>query len=120
MKRKSPIIGSWRIEEMEQWDKDFLDLVVPAYIDFDKEGTGSFQFGAVRGFLDCRYTEKDGSPFVEFSWDGTDEMDEASGRGWAALTEVDVLQGHIFFHQGDDSAFTAARKTKKNTSRKRI
>ena len=26
--------GKWRIVEMEAWDKDFLDLVEPAYILF--------------------------------------------------------------------------------------
>ena len=38
---KSECIGKWRISEMEQWDQDFIDLVVPGYINFEKGGDGS-------------------------------------------------------------------------------
>ncbi|MEV6632192.1 hypothetical protein AB0M54_15715 [Actinoplanes sp. NPDC051470] len=46
---------------------------------------------------------------VEFSWEGVDEGDEVSGRGWAALTETGEVEGRIFFHNGDDSGFRAVR-----------
>jgi hypothetical protein len=42
-------LGRWRIIEMEQWDQDFIDLVVPGYIAFREDHTGEFQFGAVMG-----------------------------------------------------------------------
>ena len=42
-------VGYWRITEMELWDADYLDLVVPAYFEFDREQMGEFQFGTVRG-----------------------------------------------------------------------
>jgi hypothetical protein len=45
---------------------------------------------------------------VEFSWSGFDEMVEVSGRGWAAF-EGEELRGHIYFHQGEDSAFRLAK-----------
>ena len=48
-------------------------------------------------------------PGVEFSWQGSDEGDEVSGRGWAALNPDGTLEGHIYFHLGDDSAFRAER-----------
>jgi hypothetical protein len=38
---------------------------------------------------------------VEFSWEGNDECDPASGRGWAVLEEDGSLCGRIFFHLGD-------------------
>ena len=44
---------------------------------------------------------------VEFSWQGSDEGDDTSGRGWAALNPDGTLEGHLFFHLGDDSAFRA-------------
>lgn len=28
----SPLIGKWRITEMELWDKDYLDMIEPADI----------------------------------------------------------------------------------------
>jgi hypothetical protein len=45
----------------------------------------------------------------EFSWQGSDEGDEVSGRGWAALDADGTLGGHVYFHLGDDSAFRAER-----------
>jgi hypothetical protein len=60
--------------------------------------------------MDCREVERDGRPGVEFSWEGKDECDPASGRGWAVLEEDGSLCGRIFFHLGDDSGFTAVRE----------
>jgi hypothetical protein len=39
----------------------------------------------------------------------SDEGDDVSGRGWAALNPDGTLDGHIYFHLGDDSAFRAER-----------
>lgn len=92
---------------MDLWDRDAIDLVGPGFIEFDVDGAGRFGFIAVRGWMDCRSTEHDGRQFVEFSWDGSDEGDRVSGRGWAALTDDGILEGHLFFHNGDDSGFRA-------------
>ena len=53
MKRptKRSLIGKWRIIEMELWDKDFLDMMEPAYIAFDGKAGGGFAFGCVTGRL---------------------------------------------------------------------
>jgi hypothetical protein len=75
--RDHPLLGRWRIVEMALWDADFLDLVEPAYIAFDRQGRGEFVFGAVHGSLDCRY----GRDSVDFTWQGSDEMDPACGDG---------------------------------------
>ncbi len=93
---------------MTEWDEDYLNEEVQAFIEFDDKGGGSFQFGYVQGTMDCRETTRDGKPGIEWSWEGNDEMDPAQGRGWAVV-EVDRLQGMIFFHQGDDSGFVAER-----------
>ena len=53
--RKNPLLGRWRITEMELWNTDFVDMLEPAYITFEAKGGGEFVFGAVRGDLDCRY-----------------------------------------------------------------
>jgi hypothetical protein len=102
-------LGTWFIEEMEVWDKDAIDLLGPANIAFDDDELGSFQFIAVVGFTDCRFSEREGKPFVEFSWQGNDDSDEACGRGWAEISDDGKLRGRIFIHCGDDSAFTAKR-----------
>ena len=103
------IYGYWRIKEMEMWDPDFIDAEVPGYFHFDEDDGGEFQFGYVHGYLDCRYSMKNGKNYVEFSFDGNDEMDPTSGRGFAAI-EGDVIVGRLFFHEGDDSEFKAIRK----------
>ncbi len=104
----APLVGRWRIEEMEVWDKEAIDLLGPGYIEF-AERHGSMRFVAIEGGLDCRYSEADGRPAVEFSWFGGDDRDDASGRGWARLEADGSLVGRIFKHCGDDSSFTARR-----------
>ena len=69
----------------------------------------SLGFIVVTGELDCRGADCDGRPGVEFSWQGSDEGDDANGRGWAALCPDGTLEGHIYFHLGDDSGFRAER-----------
>jgi hypothetical protein len=88
------IAGRWRITEMELWDQEAIDLA---------------GFIAVRGWMDCRDAPRDGYPGVNFSWEGSDDCDPASGRGWAALKADGSRHGHIYFHLGDDSDFHAVR-----------
>ena len=113
MQTPEPLRGPWRIVEMELWDQDFLDLVTPAHITFEEEGHGAFAFGYVQGWTDCRFGTENGLPLVEFSWEGSDEMDPVNGRGWAVLTKDNQLEGRLFFHAGDDSDFCAHRVASK-------
>lgn len=103
------LLGRWRLLEMELWDVEAMDLVGPAFIEFDEEGTGRFGFIAVEGYLDCRPGERSGRPGVEFTWEGSDDGEPAGGRGWAVLNEDGSLHGRIYFHLGDDSGFRAVR-----------
>ncbi|PRY16570.1 hypothetical protein [Pseudosporangium ferrugineum] len=102
-------VGRWRIVEMELWDADAFDLVGPAFIEFGSDLRGRFRFIVVDGWMDCRIAKQSGGACVEFSWEGSDEGDEVSGRGWAAVVDDGVLDGRIFFHNGDDSGFRAVR-----------
>ena len=92
---------------MDLWDREAIDLVGPAFIEIARDGRGRFQFIAVHGVIDGRHVERDGRPAVEFTWDGFDEGDRVSGRGWVQLCPDDALVGHIYFHDGDDSGFRA-------------
>jgi hypothetical protein len=109
MSASTNIIGRWRITEMDNWDQEAVDLVQPGFIEFDDDGLGNLGFIVVTGELDCRDADRDGRPGVEFSWQGSDEGDDVSGRGWAVLNPDGTLEGHIYFHLGDDSAFRAER-----------
>ena len=113
--------GSWRITWTKVWRNDALDLDGPAFIRFERQDgadLGEFHLIAVRGWLDCRYVERDRLPAVEFSWQGTDDGDERCGRGWAVVEREGDLRGWLFFHCGDDSEFTAQRPTAERTSRR--
>ena len=83
---------------MTEWDNDFIDEEVPGYFNFAKNGLGDFQFGYVRCDIDWRETERDGEPTIEFSFEGMDEMDPCSGRGWAAVKDG-KLDGMIYFYR---------------------
>ena len=110
-KRKSPFTGRWKIVSMTEWDEDYLNEEVEAFIEFGANDLGSFQFGYVQGEMDYCTTERDGKPAVEFSWEGGDGADGTplTGRGWAVLTGGE-LNGMIFIHRGDESGFVARKK----------
>jgi hypothetical protein len=102
-----PLTGRWRIVEMSNWDRDAIDLAEPGFIEFAGDGSGQFGFIAVSAWLDCRPVQRDGRVGVEFTWEGVDEGDQVSGRGWASLVDDETIEGHLFFHLGDDSSFRA-------------
>ena len=103
------LAGRWRITAMDLWDLEDIDLIEPAFIEFDQDRTGHFRFIAVEGFMDWRYGRPRERPCVEFTWEGDDDGDRANGRGWVTLEPDGSLRGHIYFHLGDDSGFRAAR-----------
>jgi hypothetical protein len=79
--------GRWRVVETPGYD-----MAVPsAYILFDQDGG-------------------------EFEWDGNDEMEEASGHGWAELQDDGSLEGEICLENGDDIPFIARRTKTSSTA----
>jgi hypothetical protein len=105
----SSVVARWRIVEMDLWAQEDVDLVAPGFIEFEPDHMGSLGFIAVQGGIDWREAPRDGRPGVEFSWEGCDEGDHATGRGWAAVEDDGTLRGHLFFHLSDDSGFRAER-----------
>ena len=103
---KKEIIGRWRIETMEQWDSDFINLVEEGNFTFSKDGMGSFIFGAVNAEIDWGIEK--GSERIDFTWEGADEGDPVCGRGWAII-ESGRMEGRLYFHRGDESGFQATR-----------
>jgi hypothetical protein len=106
------------IVSMSAWDEDYFNEEVQAFIEFEDEMMGRFQFGAVRGFIDCRYDTRGGLPAVEFSWEGQNDSDPGCGRGWGVLRDGGI-EGRLFFHTGDDSWFKASRAPKPITIKRR-
>jgi hypothetical protein len=104
---QNALLGTWRIVEMDLWDSAAIDLLGPAFIEFRTDDQGVFQFVAVRGFMDVRYQAPDSEPRAEFSWEGDDDGDPRSGRGWVSLSPDGPLVGHVFLLMGDDASFRA-------------
>jgi len=89
---------------MDLWDTAAIDLVQPGFIAFDGE-EGEMRFIAVKAWLDVHYGTRDGKPVAEFTWEGMDEGDQRSGRGWVAPREEGGLVGHVYFHMANNSGF---------------
>ena len=100
------LIGRWRIVEADQWDRDYLDLVEPAYITIGEDGTGEFVFGTVYATLDIEY----GQSVVFFTWVGFDENGDINGSGSAELQDDGTIEIELSFHKGDDAILKARRE----------
>ncbi len=105
----SEFTGTWHIFEMEQWDEDYFNMEVQAFIAIESDNSGCFQFGLVNGEIDGRVVGYPDSKRFEFTWEGNDECDPASGSGWLRMKEKDLLEGEFRFHEGDSSIFLARR-----------
>lgn len=101
--------GIWHIHKMEMWDEEYFNMEVQAYIKVDSKGLGEFQFGLVWGQIDGEIVKDNGEERFEFTWDGNDECDTASGSGWLRLKDQKSVEGRIKFHLGDRSKFLAKR-----------
>ncbi|MEI9904848.1 MAG: hypothetical protein WDN06_21350 [Asticcacaulis sp.] len=104
--------GKWRIVEMPDFEADYPDMVEPAYILFEETG-GEFAFGCCTGHIWATSSTEAAS--IDFSWDGSDEMDEVNGNGSAELQPDGSLKGEICYHNGDEYSFIARRATSSTT-----
>jgi hypothetical protein len=105
---KSKYTGTWRITEIEGWDTAYIDLTGPGYIAIGRKGSGFMQYGAVEADLDCHIEEIGNTQRLEFTFQGFDEGDPISGRGWVVV-EGTKMTGHIYIHHGDEAPFKAVR-----------
>jgi hypothetical protein len=103
---KCRLIGRWRIIESDSWDRDYLDLCEPAYIEFGRDGSGEFAFGVVKAGMSLGYS----STIVHFRWHGSDEGDEITGSGSAELQDDGLLEIELSWDDGDDATFLARRE----------
>lgn len=83
------LTGTWGIVDMQLCDADALDLLGPAFIEFNTDDHGEFQFIAVRGSMDVRFESR------------------RAGHGPNSLGTASSLVGRVFFHMGDDANLRA-------------
>ncbi len=103
------IVGRWRIEEMSEWDKDYIDMMEEGHFQIMKDGSGSFVFGVLYGEVDGEWTENGTS--YSYSWIGSCEGDEISGRGSFRLLSPDLAEGQFSIYRGDKSKIKIRRET---------
>ena len=82
-----------------------------SYVLFDEDG-GEFVLDCLTGSI---HGACEGDA-VEFEWSGNDEMDEASGDGWAELKPDGSIEGQISLQNGDDIPFIARRQKTSSTA----
>ena len=99
------IIGRWRIFEADIWDRGYLNLVEPAYLQIGNDGQAQFAFGVINAGGELLYSRT----IVSFRWTGFDEGDEISGEASAELQDDGSLEIEISFDNGDDVVLKANR-----------
>ena len=92
--------GKWRVVEIPDYDMALSGRLHPVR----QEWWGvrlQLSHGSIHGVCE--------GDAVEFTWQGNDEMEPASGRGWAELQDDGSLEGEICLDNGDDISFIARR-----------
>ena len=99
-------IGKYKITEMKIWDKDYIDMVVSAFVEIKNDGTIEFQFGVVHGFGNYSCCKEGRN--IDSRWEGSDETDEIGGE---IELEIDGgnMTGTISFDSGDVSDLVAVK-----------
>ena len=115
-RRSNQFLGEWRITATGLWAAADLDEFVPAHITFGASRRGELALIAIEADIDYRIGERGGTRAVEFSWQGFDDGQPISGRGWALLGDGQIA-GRLFIHQGDETSFTAKRTPSKRPRR---
>jgi hypothetical protein len=100
------LIGRWRIVEANLWDRDYLNLVEPAYLQIARDGWAEFAFGCVTAGGELEYSRT----IVFFRWSGFDEGDAVSGDGSAELQDDGSIEIELSFDNGDDAILTGCRE----------
>ncbi|MBS3096991.1 hypothetical protein J4480_06165 [Candidatus Woesearchaeota archaeon] len=106
---KKDFIGAWRITKMSDFDNDYVNEEVKAFIKVEKSGMGEFHFGLVQGSMSGDFKKNREGIIFDFTWEGNDECDSANGDGWMKINDDGTAEGEIRFHLGDTSKFWAKK-----------
>ena len=110
--RAEDFAGRWRITELSELDEGYFAESHEApfiQLRLSKQGRihGEYHFGLSDGDLDGEMREFGGEQILLFSYEGSDEMDQVNGAGWAQLQHRKHLIGEFL---GDYGRFTAERE----------
>lgn len=100
------LVGRWRIINADLWDRDYLDMAEPAYLQIGDDGWVRFAFGCVTAGGELQYSRT----IVFFRCTGFDEGDEVSGEGSAELQDDGTIEIELSFDNGDDAVLIGRRE----------
>ena len=106
------VIGRWRIVASDLWDREYLDLAGPAYLQIGAGGWAEFSFGALTATAELEY----GRRVIFLHSSGFDEGDAVGGGGSAELQDDGSLEIELSFDDGDDAILTAHPETTSSTA----
>jgi hypothetical protein len=116
--RAQDFAGPWRIIELSELDEDYFgESDEPPFVRIQraKHGQllGEYHFGLSDGKLDGEVRAFGEESVFLFGFEGTDEMDQVNGAGWAQLHDRDELVGEFI---GTYGRFTAKRERDRSGS----
>ena len=92
---------------MENWEKEFIDLIEPGYVLLESDGTGSMVWGAIHSTIcDGRSPKKNE---YEFHWVGFDEGDPVNGFVQLRFISSSKANGKLSIENGDATALVLVR-----------
>ncbi|MEA3559625.1 MAG: hypothetical protein U9R75_10260 [Candidatus Thermoplasmatota archaeon] len=103
------IVGAWHIQEMSEWDPEYLNMEVQAFIRIDKNSKGEFRFGLVSGQISGGFEKDTECERFKFTWEGNDEGEYVSGDGWIRAKDDEFAEGEIRFNSGEISLFITTK-----------
>ena len=95
--------GTWDVVSSPDFDDDYLKLDGAPYVTLRQNGRfvkGEYKIGVMYGTINGGAH----SDFVDFHFQGNDEMEDAFGEGEATL-EGERLIFELWHYQGDEYAF---------------
>ena len=119
--RREDFEGSWQITGLPDMDESYVEEGegapgVQIWVPTRGNIWGSYQIGLSNGSLHGDTREFGGELILVFSYEGTDEMEPASGGGWMRLIDRETLEGEFI---GTLGRFTAGREKAKTKSTRR-
>lgn len=105
------LVGRWRITQLSELDKDYFEESdEPPFVSIHANNQGGvdgeYHFGLSDGDFHGELREFGREAVLLLSYEGSDEMDEVHGAGWAQLRERDLLEGEFLVDYGQ---FVATR-----------
>lgn len=115
--------GEWRIVELLDMTDDYVELgqrkpYIRISVSADGNVSGEYECGLSSGNIDGGVREFGGETQIVFGFEGSDEMDQVSGGGWAQLRDDGKLEGEFVNNLGRFVARRIAAKKKKGKRNK--